>query len=96
MARTLGVRAYSNGTWYQLNPVQADAETPLPSITDISIQNLNSEYDLYVSSSPDWDTVGLVIKPGQIVSFEGLSTTMQLWVNDDSNSVEMAIMKIER
>jgi hypothetical protein len=96
MARTLGVRASSNGNWYQLNPVQADEDTPLPSITDISVQNLSSEDNLYVSSSPDWDTVGIVIKPGQIVSFEGMSTTMQLWVNDDGNNIEMAIMKIER
>jgi hypothetical protein len=96
MARIIGFRDASDGDWYKIHPVQQDEDIPLPAVTDISIQNLDSSNDIYVSGSQDWDQVGMQIKPGQIVSFEGLSASMELWVNDDGSDCEMAVTKIER
>lgn len=91
-----GFRDTSGGSWYQIHPVPANEGDAIASVTDISIQNLNSDYNIYVASSNDWDTVGMLIKPNQIVAFEGLTVNMQLWVNDDGDNCEMAVMKIER
>lgn len=102
MARILGFRDYSNGQWFQVHPAVVDAGstedlTPVySSVTDISIQNLDGSNDIFVASDTDWDAVGMVIKPGQIVAFEGLTPNMKLYVNDDGSECQMAIMKIER